>query len=157
MPPTFSPQAEKEIETLLATHLTRESCSIPVLWIAQREFGWISAEVKDLVAARLKISRQLVEGVASFYTMFRREAPGKHAFEVCMTLPCVLQHAEELLAFMEDKLGVKAGGTSANGQYSLGKMECLGACGFGPVVVHNGTYHENMTPAKLEALLKKLG
>lgn len=150
---TFSADSEKQIDELLRIHETRESCSIPVLWIAQRQFGWISPEVKDLVAARLGISRQLVEGVVSFYTQFLRRPVGRWHFQVCMTLSCSLCNADNMLRYLEKKLGVKVGDTSADGRFTISKFECLGSCGTAPVLLLNERLVENVTPAALDKLI----
>ena len=152
----FSPEAEAEFQRLLPRYPTQRAATLPALHLAQREFGWISDEVTRYVARRLELEPIQVHEVVTFYTMFHRKPVGKYVVECCATLPCALNGAEALLTHLEKRLGVKVGGTTPDGRFTLKKVECLAACGGGPCLQLNGTYHEQVTSAKADQLLKEL-
>jgi len=135
----------------------RKSMLVPALHIAQEHFGWISDEAVAAVAEFLELSPNYVKGDASFYTMFFMDKPGKHVIQVCHNVSCYLEGAEDIVAHLERKLGIKCGGTTPDGKFSLVTVECLGACGRGPVVqINNREYHEYMTIEKIDSLLESL-
>ena len=97
-----------------------------------------------------------VEGVISFYTMYKLEKPGKFHLQVCTCVPCCLLGGEELLEHVEQQLDTHAGHTADNGVFSVEEVECIGACSYAPAVIVNEDYHEQMNPEKLDRLLDKL-
>ncbi len=134
----------------------QKSALLPVLHIAQAENnGWLSAETMDYVASLLDLQPIEVYEVASFYSMFNLQAVGNCVIEVCQTGPCWLNGAEELLAHFENRLGIKAGETTADGKFTIKTVECLAACGNAPVIQVGTEYHENLTPQKADVLLDK--
>lgn len=134
----------------------QKSALLPVLHIAQAEFdNWLSPEVMDYVADLLGIQPIEVYEVASFYTMFNLQPVGKYVLEVCRTGPCCLVGAEKLQAHLETKLGIKPGETTPDGMFTLKTVECLAACGFGPVMQVGATYYERLTPEKTDELLEQ--
>ncbi len=133
-----------------------KSALLPLLHIAQSENnGWLSPEMMDYVASLLKIESIEVYEVASFYSMFNLKPVGNCVIEVCQTGPCWLRGAENILAHFEAKLGIKPGETTQDGKFTLKTVECLAACGNGPVIQVGKEYHENLTTNKADELLEK--
>lgn len=149
----FSSGSRAEVEKLLSTYPTRDAALLPVLYIAQQEFGCVSTEAMEYVASLLGLSPARVYGVATFYTMYHKKPVGKHLVQVCMNLPCALRGAEEVFAYISAKLGIKEGETSADGLFTLMKVECLGACGNAPMMQINDQYYEDLTPSKVDEIL----
>ncbi|HET7819091.1 MAG TPA: NADH-quinone oxidoreductase subunit NuoE [Bacteroidia bacterium] len=132
-----------------------KSAILPVLHIAQAEFdGWLSVETMDYVASVLKIQPIEVYEVASFYSMFNLKPVGKCVIEVCRTGPCWLLGAEDLVKFIEKKLGIKEGETTPDGMFTLKTVECLASCGTAPMMQIGETYHENLTFEKCDMILE---
>ncbi len=135
----------------------RKSMMVPALHLAQDHFGWISGDAVNAVAEFLNLSPNYVKGDASFYTMFFMAPPGKFVLQICHNVTCYLLGAEDIVAHIQDKLGIKCGETTKDGMFSLITVECLAACGRGPVIqVNNREYHENMTVAKVDELIESL-
>ncbi len=136
----------------------KKSALLPLLHIAQEENGWLPVDVMDEVAEILDIKPIEVYEVASFYTMFHLKPIGKYVLEVCRTGPCCNVGAEELIHYLEDKLGVAVGETTADGLFTIKPVECLAACGTGPVLQIGPIYHyhENLTKEKLDQLIDEL-
>jgi NADH-quinone oxidoreductase subunit E len=134
----------------------QKSALLPVLHLAQAEFdGWLSAPVMDYVAAILKIKPIEVYEVATFYSMFNTEPVGKCLLEVCHTGPCWLRGADDIVEHLEQKLGIKVGETTADGKFTLKRVECLGSCGTAPMLQCGGEYFENLTNDKVDALVER--
>lgn len=133
-----------------------KSAILPVMHLAQDEWGWLSVPVMDYIAQLLNLQPVEVYEVATFYTMFHIHPVGKYVLEVCRTGPCCLVGADELVAHIENRLGIKVGETTADGLFTLKTVECLAACGFGPVLMIKETYYENLNPEKMDALLAEL-
>jgi NADH-quinone oxidoreductase subunit E len=124
----------------------QKSAILPILHIAQAEFdGWLSVEAMDYVATILKIQSIEVYEVASFYSMYNLKPVGKCVIEVCRTGPCWLMGAEDLVKFIEKKLGIKEGQTTPDGMFTLKTVECLASCGTAPMMQIGETYHESLT------------
>ena len=135
----------------------QKSALLPILHIAQAEFGgWVSPQVQDKVAEILNIEPIEVYEVATFYTMFNLKPVGKHVLEVCRTGPCMLRGADQLIDHLEDTLGCHVGETSADGMFTLKTVECLAACGMGPMLQIREQYYENLDPQKVDQLLDDL-
>lgn len=131
---------------------------LPILHVVQAEYGWLSTAAMDKVAEYLGIQPIEVYEVATFYTMFFLKPQGKYMLEVCRTGPCCLVGAEKIMAYIENKLGVKEGEISADGLFSWRGVECLAACGMAPVlqIGPDYEYHENLTEQKIDELIEKL-
>lgn len=153
---TFTPEAKKEAEELVGKYPDKMAALIPVLHIAQREFGHISPEAEALVADMLGLSKTHVHGVVTFYTMFLVKPPGKYLLQLCTNLSCTLNGAESLLEHVQKKLGVGNGETTPDGRFTLLTVECLGSCDTGPVIQINDDYHENLTREKVDEILDGL-
>jgi NADH-quinone oxidoreductase subunit E len=136
----------------------QKSALIPILHLAQTEFdGWLSPAVMDYVASVLSIKPIEVYEVATFYSMFNLKPVGKCLLEVCRTGPCWLRGADDVVTYLENKLNIKAGETTADGKFTLKTVECLGSCGSAPMLQCGADYHENLTEEKLDVLIEKLG
>jgi NADH-quinone oxidoreductase subunit E len=136
----------------------QKSALIPILHLAQAEFdGWLSPAVMDYVASLLSIKPIEVYEVATFYSMFNLKPVGKCLLEVCRTGPCWLRGADDVVTYLENKLNIKAGETTADGKFTLKTVECLGSCGSAPMLQCGADYHENLTEEKLDVLIEKLG
>ena len=134
-----------------------KSALLPLLHLAQAEFeGWLSPEAMDYVASLLNIKSIEVYEVASFYSMFNLKPKGKCMLEVCRTTPCMVRGSDDLIAYLEKKLGIKDGETTKDGMFTLKSVECLGSCGTAPMLQCGADYHENLTNQKVDELIEKL-
>ena len=152
----FSDDASALIQKIIRRYPEgkQKSAILPVLHLAQAEFGgWLSPAVMDKVAEILKIQSIEVYEVASFYTMFNLKPVGKCVIEVCRTGPCWLMGAEDMVKYLEKKLNIKEGQTTADGMFTLKTVECLASCGTAPMMQVGETYHENLTCEKLDTIL----
>jgi len=155
----FSPEKQQQVEALIARYPEgkQKSALIPLLHIAQEEFGgWLDVPVMDYVAEILSIKAIEVYEVATFYTMFNMKPVGKYVLEVCQTGPCMLRGSDQIISHIKERLGINAGETTPDGLFTLKPAECLGACGYAPMLQLGKFYKENLTPAKVDALLEEL-
>ncbi|MBL8992338.1 MAG: NAD(P)H-dependent oxidoreductase subunit E [Spirochaetia bacterium] len=155
----FSEKAKALVEKLKTRYPEgrQKSAILPVLHLAQAELGgWLSPEVMDYVASLLSIKPIEVYEVATFYSMLNTEKVGKFKLEVCRTSPCCLNGAEDIIAYLEKKLGIQDGETTADGLFTLKSTECLGACGYAPMMQVGEKFHEFLTPEKVDQLLADL-
>ena len=136
----------------------QKSALLPILHLVQAEFGWVSAPAMDKVAEYLNIQPIEVYEVASFYTMYFLKPQGKYMLEVCRTGPCEIVGAGKIMDHIEQKLGVKEGEVTADGLFSWRGVECLAACGFGPVlqIGPEYTFYENLTEQSVDTLIADL-
>lgn len=133
----------------------QKSALLPVLHLAQDSFGgWLSAEAMDYVAELLQLNPIEVYEVATFYSMYNLKPVGKYMFEVCQTGPCMLNGSDDIIAYIGEKLGIKPGETTSDGLFTLKTVECLGACGYAPVMQMGKTYREHLTKAKVDAIIE---
>ena len=133
----------------------QKSALLRVLHIAQARFGWLDIPVMDYVARLLHIQPIEVYEVATFYSMYDTKPTGKVKLEVCRTGPCAIEGAEKLISYIENKLGIKDGETTEDGIFTLKSVECLGACGYAPMLQAGEDYHEHLTESKVDALIEK--
>ncbi len=167
--PEFKPEALKEVDRIikLFPEGKGKSAIMRILHMAQEEFGWLDVPTMNYVAEILKIQAVEVYEVATFYTMFHLEKPGNFVLEVCRTGPCMLEGSDQLIEHLENKLAIKVGQTSADGMFTLKTAECLGACGYAPMLqcrkfknlledTAKQDYWENLTPDKVDALLDEM-
>ncbi|MBL7706409.1 MAG: NAD(P)H-dependent oxidoreductase subunit E [Taibaiella sp.] len=135
----------------------QKSALIPLLHLAQEEFGgWLDVPVMDYVASLLAINPIEVYEVATFYTMFNMKPVGKYVLEVCRTGPCMLCGSDQIIEHIKQKLGIKEGETTADGLFTLKPAECLGACGYAPMMQLGKFYKEHLTIEKVDVLLDEL-
>ena len=132
----------------------QKSALSPVLHMAQEDFGgWLSPETMDYVATLLQLEPIEVYEVATFYSMYNLKPVGKHVFEVCQTGPCMLNGSDEIIAYVYDKLGIRPGETTADGLFTLKTVECLGACGYAPMMQMGKHYREHLTREKVDQII----
>ncbi|MEX0609073.1 MAG: NAD(P)H-dependent oxidoreductase subunit E [Balneolaceae bacterium] len=154
---TFTSEDLQEIETIKAKFPAVMPATLPVLWVAQRRFGHVEPAVQRLVADTLGLPEAHVHGVATFYTQYYKEKKGKYVLDVCTTTSCQLCGGYEMLHYLEDKLGIKAGETTEDGMFSIQSVECLGACGYAPMMqITNDVYVNNLTEEKLDDVIESL-
>lgn len=158
-PFAFSERALAECRAIITRYPKERSKSalIPILHIAQAENGgWLSVNAMDAVAQVLGLQHIEVYEVASFYSMFHLHPVGRHVLEVCRTSPCMLRGSDDIIAYLEKKLNVQAGGTTRDGMFTLKGVECLGSCGTAPMLQCGAKYHEDLTPEKVDRLIEEL-
>lgn len=132
----------------------KKSALLPVLHAVQDAHdNWLSIPLMDKVAEILKITPVEVYEVATFYTMFNLKPVGKYLLEFCQTTCCCLKQAEDMIDYTCEKLGVKEGQTTPDGMFSVVTVECLGACGYGPMLQLGDFYHEHLTKEKIDTLI----
>jgi NADH-quinone oxidoreductase E subunit len=152
----FDDAMEKRIRQILGRYPTPRAAVLPVLWMCQELWGWVSPGIMTAVAERLELAPAFVEGVVTFYTMYQTEPPGKYLLQVCTTLSCQLCGTSALVEHLEERLGIGLGQTTPDGRFTLLDVQCLGACGEGPVVQVNGDYYTELTIEKVDQLLDEL-
>jgi len=152
----FDREMEKSVAGLLQRYPTTQAALLPLLWLCQERWGWISPGVMKAVAERLGLAPAYVEGVVTFYTMYQRRPPGRYLLQVCTTLSCQLCGTGELVEHLKEKLGIDFGQTTTDGRFTLLDVQCLGACGEGPVVQINDDYYTRLDIQQLDQLLDRL-
>jgi len=154
----FSEEQLAEFNRLVARYPEgkQKSALLPVLHLAQDSFGgWLSAETMDYVAELLKITPIEVYEVATFYSMYNLKPVGKYMFEVCQTGPCMLRGSDDIIAYIGGRLGIKPGETTADGLFTLKTVECLGACGYAPMMQLGKHFREHLTREKVDAIIEE--
>jgi NADH-quinone oxidoreductase subunit E len=154
----FSAERLKEVQRIISFYPEgkQKSAVIPVLHLAQQEFGgWLDVPVMDYVASLLNILPIEVYEVATFYSMYNLKPVGKYIFEVCQTGPCMLNGSDNIIKYIGDKLGIKPGETTNDGMFTLKTVECLGACGYAPMMQMSKYYREHLTKEKVDAIIEE--
>jgi len=152
----FSPETLKKFEATVARYPKKEAAMLPVLYLAQQEFGHLGPEAIEYVAALMGQAPARVRGVVSFYTMYNMKPIGRHHIQVCRTLPCALRGAEQVTSLLKKKLGIECGETTSDGRFTLSEVECLASCGTAPMMQVNDNYFENLTEEKISEILDGL-
>jgi NADH-quinone oxidoreductase subunit E len=155
----FSEEKLKKVEEIIARYPEgkQKAALIPLLHLAQDEFGgWLDVPVMDYVASLLHILPIEVYEVATFYTMFNMKPVGKYLLEVCRTGPCMLRGSDQIIDHIKNKLSIKEGETSADGLFTLKPAECLGACGYAPMMQLGKHFRENLTTQKVDEIIDEL-
>jgi NADH-quinone oxidoreductase E subunit len=153
---TFSPQVEAEMDRHIAKYPIKRSAILPLMFIVQRERGYLDASAVAYLADRLDLRITDIWEVATFYSMIYTQPVGKYHIQVCKTLSCKLLGAEKITKHCSEKLGIKVGETTPDGKFSLSEVECLGSCGTAPMFQINFDYYENLTPEKVDEILNRL-
>lgn len=151
----FTPERLTKVQEIVLRYPEgkQKSAVIPVLHLAQEQFGWLSAETMDYVASLLQLEPIEVYEVATFYSMYHLKPVGKYVFEVCQTGPCMLRGSDDIIAYIGQKLGIKVGETTADGLFTLKVVECLGACGYAPMMQLGKHYKEHLTKEKVDEII----
>ena len=153
---SFSDKKLKEVQSIVDRYPQgkQKSALIPVLHLAQEEFGgWLSTETMDYVASVLNLKPIEVYEVATFYSMFNLKPVGKYLFEVCQTGPCMLNGSDDIVKYIYEKLGIKPGETTEDGMFTLKTVECLGACGYAPMMQQGKYYKEHLTKERIDSII----
>jgi len=154
----FKETSLEKVKEIIARYPSgkQKSALLPVLHLAQVEFGgWLDVPVMDYVASLLSIEPIEVYEVASFYSMFNLKPVGKFLFEVCQTGPCMLNGSDNIIDYIKQKLNIGVGETTADGMFTLKTVECLGACGYAPMMQFGKTYREHLTKEKVDAIIEE--
>ena len=154
----FSEQKIKEVEQIIQRYPEgkQKSALIPVLHLAQEEFGgWLSAETMDYVASVLNLEPIEVYEVATFYSMYNLKPVGRYLFEVCQTGPCMLNGSDNIIKYIFENLGIRPGETTSDGMFTLKTVECLGACGYAPMMQLGKNFREHLTKEKVDSIIEE--
>ncbi len=145
-----------KVEAIAHRYPDRRSLTLPALRFAQEEHGWLPPEALREVAEVLDLTPAYCQAVASFYDMFHLEPVGKHMVEVCTNLSCALVGAQRVVEAFEEALGVRAGETTEDGEITFRAVECLGGCGYAPVVAVDSRYRHAFKPGDARALIEEI-
>lgn len=146
----------KIAKEIIARYPRRKSALIPLLHLAQEQDGYVTREAMVHLAELVGVTSAEVYGTATFYEMFRFEPIGKYLVNICGTMSCALMGSEELMHHAEKRLGIKAGGTTPDGMFTLAHAECQAACTEAPCLQVNYRYRLRVTPADLDILIDNL-
>ena len=152
----FSEEKLQKVNEIIARYPEgkQKSALIPVLHLAQEENnGWLSAEAMDYVAGLLQLTPIEVYEVATFYSMYNLKPVGRYLFEVCQTGPCMLNGSDNIISYIQEKLNIKVGETTPDGLFTLKVVECLGACGYAPMMQMGKHYKEHLTKEKVDQII----
>jgi NADH-quinone oxidoreductase subunit E len=144
---------QERMEAVAARYPHRLTALIPLLYLVQQQYGYVTKEGMELAAAVLGTTPAYVDSVASFYTMLYRRPVGNYVLQVCRTLPCALMGAADIMAYLQEKLHIKPGETTSDQQFTLEAVECLAACHVAPLMMVNDAYKVRLDRAKLDAIL----
>jgi len=128
---------------------------MPVMWMAQKKWGYLYIDVLKYISELLNLSLAHVEGVANFYTMYFKKPMGKHHVQVCTNVSCMLRGGEDIFNAFQEKLGIKNNEVTGDGKYSLEEVECMGACGGAPMLAVNEDFYENFEINNIDEFLKQ--
>lgn len=154
----FTDTQLKEFNRLVARYPEgkQKSALLPVLHLAQDSFGgWLSSDTMDYVAELLSIKPIEVYEVATFYSMYNLKPVGKYMFEVCQTGPCMVSGSDDIIDYIKQKLNIGVGETTTDGMFTLKAVECLGACGYAPMMQLGKHYREHLTKEKVDAIIEE--
>jgi len=152
----FNNEQMSEFKRLVARYPEgkQKSALLPVLHLAQDSFGgWLPTEAMDYVASLLEIEPIEVYEVATFYSMYNLKPVGKFVFEVCQTGPCMVSGSDNIIAYIQKQLDIRPGETTKDGMFTLKLVECLGACGYAPMMQVGKIYREHLTKDKVDAII----
>jgi NADH-quinone oxidoreductase subunit E len=147
---------QKEIDDILSRYPVKRSALIPLLYLAQREQGYITEPAMKEIAALLGLTPPQVYETATFYTMLNLKKVGRFHIQVCKSLMCALVGSDTVIAWIQSKLGIAPGGSTADGLFTLSTVECLAACGTAPMMQINDDYYERLTEERVDRILADL-
>ncbi len=154
----FSEEKLSKVREIVARYPEgkQKSALIPLLHLAQQENnGWLSVEAMDDVAELLQIKPIEVYEVATFYSMYNLKPVGRYLFEVCHTGPCMVNGSDGIIDYIREKLNIKVGETTNDGMFTLKTVECLGACGYAPMMQMGKFYKEHLTKEKVDGIIEE--
>lgn len=152
----FSQETLKQFDEVVSRYPQKRSAILPVLYMAQKEFGHLSQEAIEYVAKLMDIPAARLYGIVTFYTMFNMKPVGRHHLQVCRTLPCALLGSERITNYLKKKLGINLGETTPDGKFTLSEVECLASCDTAPVMQINDDYCENLSEDKIDKVIENL-
>jgi NADH-quinone oxidoreductase E subunit len=153
---SFSPEVEAEIDAHLAKYPVKRSAILPLMFIVQRERGYLDAPGVGYLANRLGLRITDIWEVATFYSMLNTEPVGKYHIQICKTLSCKIMGEPKITEHVCSRLGIKPGETTADGKFTVSLVECLGSCGTAPMFQVGFDYHEDLTVDKVDRILDSL-
>jgi NADH-quinone oxidoreductase subunit E len=154
----FSKEKLDKVNELISHYPSgkQKSALLPILHLAQQEFGgWLDVSTMDYVASLLKLQPIEVYEVATFYSMYNLKPVGKYIFEVCQTGPCMLNGSDNIIEYIQKKLNIGICETTTDGLFTLKVVECLGACGYAPMMQLGKTYREHLNKEKVDAIIEE--
>jgi NADH-quinone oxidoreductase E subunit len=152
---TLSEEALERIRRYVDRYPNARSALLPALHVAQNELGWVSRQAMEDVAGMLGMAVDQVEEVATFYSMFYKQPVGRYVLEICKTAPCSYMGADDIVDYTCGKLGIAPGQTTADGAFTLYRVECVGACHRAPVMQVNHRYYQDLTPQRIDLLVDR--
>ena len=152
----FSFEELQKIEEIKARYPDEKAVLMPVFWLAQKKFGWLSVEVQQYIAELLELPYSHVQGVATFYTMYFKKPMGKYHVQVCTNVSCMLRKGDEIYRHLSAELGIGHNETTADGMFSLEEVECMGACSGAPMIAINEDFFENIDINKVDEIINSL-
>lgn len=154
----FSTQSEQRFQKLMSMFPDKRSVILPALYLLQKDKGHVDTEGMEYIATKIgdPIAVSHVYGVATFYTMYNKKPVGKYHIQICANISCYIMGSDGITKKFCDKLGIEKGETTKDKKYTVDEVQCLGACGYGPMAQINDKYYEFLTPEKVEELLKTL-
>jgi NADH-quinone oxidoreductase subunit E len=152
----LSPERQREFQRLVERYPTKQSVLMPALWLIQDQDGFIPPLAVDWLVEQLGVSHARVWELMTFYTMFRSEPQATYVLQVCHNISCHVMGARNIIAHLEKRLRIRLGEKTPDGKFALEGVECLGACGHGPVLQLGKHFYEYLTPAKVDAILESL-
>lgn len=156
MSPAYTRDLRTKLEAIAHRYPDKRSLTLPALRFAQEEHGWLPPQALREVAEVLDLTPAYCQAVASFYDMFHLEPVGRHMLEVCTNLSCALVGAQRVVEALEAALGVRAGETTADGDITFRAVECLGGCGYAPVVAVDSRYRHHVTPEDAASIVEEI-
>lgn len=155
---SFSAEVESEVDNHIAKYPPerKRSAILPIMFIVQRELGWMTPEGVNYVAKKLEIEVTDVWEVGTFYSMINMRPIGRHHIQICKTLSCKIMGEPRITEHICNRLGIHAGETTPDGEFTVSMVECLGSCGTAPMLQVGFDYHENLTTEKVDKILDSL-
>ena len=153
---SFTEENKARADKIVSLYPTKMAACLPLLYVAQDQFGYLPEEALDLVAETLELAPAHVYGVATFYTMYNKKEVGRFHVQACTNVSCYLCGAYDVMTRLEEKLGIKCGETTEDKLFTLTEVECLAFCGTAPAVQVNDDIHELVSPDKVDGLIDKL-
>jgi NADH-quinone oxidoreductase E subunit len=151
---TFTAEELAKVADLKAKYPESKAAIMPVLWMAQKKWGWLSEDVMSYIAGIMDLPSSHVKGVATFYTMYFKKPMGRKHIQVCTNVSCMLRGGVEIYNLVKETLRIENNGVTPDGEYSLEEVECMGACGGAPMVAVNEQFYENVTKDEVLKMIR---
>ena len=152
----FSVENQEKIERIIQKYPEKQAAVMPLLYLAQEQYGFISVEAMREISQILEMPETDVLGVVTFYSMFHQKEIGKHHIQVCTNVSCMLRGGMQIFDAVKSKLGINNGEVTSDKLFSLEEVECMGSCGTAPMIAVNEDYFENLSTEKAIEILNSL-